>query len=400
MSTPFTPTTWGNEIVLEYGKSLRTYSQEAAAYRVFGTNGPIGWHDEALAAGPGVILGRKGANRGVEYWPEPFWVIDTAYYVRPLTDLNMRWLYYAIIHYRLGDVDDGSPIPSTTRAAVYPMPFAKPERWEQDAIAELLGSLDDKIEMNRRMTATVEAMAQALFKSWLVDFDPVHARAAGVPTGLPAELEALLPNSFDGDNLPRGWTLTPLTAIAEFLNGLALQKFPAVAGEDSLPVIKISEMRGGPRSNSGQAAATIPTQYRIEDGDHLFSWSGSLTHCLWSHGPGALNQHLFKVTAKAHPNWLAYWAVDHFLPEFRAIAAEKAVTMGHIQRHHLDEAVLAMPPRPLLNELSRTFTPLHHRLLSLALEAKTLERLRDTLLPRLISGQLRIDTAACEVAEA
>jgi type I restriction enzyme S subunit len=305
----------------------------------------------------------------------------------------------AFTNYILG-TQTGTAVPHISSSQIRNFKFLRPTQPEQTEIANLLGSLDDKIEMNRRMAVTVEAMAQALFKSWLIDFDPVHARVAGLTTGLPAELEALLPNSFDRDNLPRGWTLTPLTVIADFLNGLALQKFPAVAGEDSLPVIKISEMRGGPRSNSGRAAATIPTQYRIENGDHLFSWSGSLTHCLWSHGPGALNQHLFKVTPKAYPDWLAYWAVDHFLPEFQAIAAEKAVTMGHIQRHHLDEAALAMPPRPLLNELSKTFTPLHHRLLSLALEAKTLERLRDTLLPKLISGQLRIDIATSEVAEA
>ena len=142
--------TWGEEISLEYGKSLRDYSDAAGHFRVFGTNGPIGWTDKPLADGPGVILGRKGAYRGVRYSSDPFFVIDTAYYVTPKTDLDMRWLYYAIIHHQLGKIDDGSPIPSTTRAAVYPREIVVPEPDEQRAIADILGALDDKIDQNRR----------------------------------------------------------------------------------------------------------------------------------------------------------------------------------------------------------------------------------------------------------
>src|SRR5438128_218723 len=111
--------TWGEEISLEYGKALRDYSDAIGPVRVYGTNGPIGWTDNPLANGPGVILGRKGAYRGVQFSPDPFFVIDTAYYVVPKTELDMRWLYYAIKYHELGAIDDGSPIPSTTRAAVY-----------------------------------------------------------------------------------------------------------------------------------------------------------------------------------------------------------------------------------------------------------------------------------------
>jgi type I restriction enzyme S subunit len=111
--------TWGDVVSLQYGKALRTYGDNGRT-RVYGSNGPIGWTDEApLVDGPGVILGRKGAYRGVEYSKQPFFVIDTAYFLRPLVPLDLRWLYYAVKHHRLGEIDDGSPIPSTTRAAVY-----------------------------------------------------------------------------------------------------------------------------------------------------------------------------------------------------------------------------------------------------------------------------------------
>jgi type I restriction enzyme, S subunit len=149
--------TWGEEISLEYGKALRGYDTAHGKYRVFGSNGPIGWHSEYLTTGPGVILGRKGAYRGVEYWRDPFWVIDTAYYVVPNTELDPRWLYYAIKHYKLGEIDDGSPIPSTTRAAVYVKELQVPPLREQQAIACVLGALDDKIELNRRRNRTLDA---------------------------------------------------------------------------------------------------------------------------------------------------------------------------------------------------------------------------------------------------
>ena len=207
--------TWGDEISLEYGKALRGYETTRGMYRVFGSNGPIGWTSQALAQGPGVILGRKGAYRGVQYSQEPFFVIDTAYYVVPKSKLDMRWLYYAIKHHKLGEIDDGSPIPSTTRSAVYIRDVEIPLIEEQRAIAHILGTLDDKIELNRHMNETLEAIARAMFKSWFVDFDPVRAKMSGEPPesicqrlGLTPDLLALFPDRLVDSELgeiPEGW---------------------------------------------------------------------------------------------------------------------------------------------------------------------------------------------------
>ncbi len=272
---------------------------------------------------------------------------------------------------------------------------------EQSAAAGLLSYLDEKIELNRRMARTLEDMARALFRSWFVDFDPVRAKMEGRDPALPVDAADLFPGRFGDDDMPHGWELTPLSSMARFLNGLALQKFPPSPGAPSLPVIKIAEMRAGIKPNSGRASVDLPSaDYIVEDGDHLFSWSGSLTQCLWSHGRGALNQHLFKVIPKGRPAWLLYFAVDHFLPEFQAIASDKAVTMGHIQRRHLDEAVLALPGPGTLEALDRVMMPLFERLTTLPLEIRTLARLRDTLLPKLISGELRLPDAEALVEEA
>lgn len=270
----------------------------------------------------------------------------------------------------------------------------------QHAIADLLGALDDRIELNRRMAETLEAQARALFRSWFVDFDPVRARAEGRPTSLPNALAALFPTRLADDGLPEGWKWRPLSSIGRFLNGLALQKYAPDDDAASLPVIKIVELRAGPTAKSGRARADLPAEYIVNDGDHLFSWSGSLTHVRWSHGPGALNQHLFKVTPLDVPAWLTFQAVEEHLAEFQAIASGKAVTMGHIQRHHLDEAMVAMPCASLLSAADDVMTPIHHRVLGLALQSRTLTALRDTLLPKLTSGELRIRDAERAVAAA
>ncbi len=170
---------------------------------------------------------------------------------------------------------------------------------EQRAIAHVLGSLDDKIELNRRMNETLEGIARALFKSWFVDFDPVRAKAEGRDPGLPKPIADLFPDSFEDSELgeiPKGWEVKALDEVACFLNGLALQKYPPTAN-GWLPVIKIAQLRAKSMSGADRASSELDTDYVVKDGDILFSWSGSLECALWAGGPGALNQHLFKVSS-------------------------------------------------------------------------------------------------------
>jgi type I restriction enzyme S subunit len=266
---------------------------------------------------------------------------------------------------------------------------------EQRAIAHILGPLDDKIELNRRMNETLEAMARALFQSWFVDFDPVRAKAEGRDPGLPQPLADLFPaRLLDSElgEIPEGWEVRSLDEVARFLNGLALQKYPP-ADERSLPVIKIAQLRSGNTSGADRASADLDPDYVVEDGDILFSWSGSLECVLWAGGPGALNQHLFKVTSADYPRWLCYLGVHTHLDDFRHIAAGKATTMGHIQRYHLSDAKLAVPAESLLDAMDTRFSPVVESLWKREVESRTLAALRDTLLPKLISGELRVKDA-------
>ena len=272
---------------------------------------------------------------------------------------------------------------------------------EQKAIAAVLGALDDKIELNRRMNATLEAMARALFQSWFVDFDPVR-RNKDEGGRMKDEISALFPDSFQDSALgiiPKGWEVRSLDKTANYLNGLALQKYPPGEGP-TLPVIKIAQLRKGDSVGADRCNSNLPPDYVVQDGDVLFSWSGSLEVELWCGGPGALNQHLFKVTTPEFPKWFYYLWTLHHLEEFRLIAAAKATTMGHIQRGHLTAAKALIPPRPLLDAMTRTMSPLIDQIIANRLQSRTLATLRDTLLPKLLSGELSVARLESELENA
>ena len=320
-----------------------------------------------------------------------------------------RFLLFALqspqVQHEIGwNEGTGSTVSNVRIPVLEALRIPTPSLEMQREVGEVLGALDDRIELLRQTNATLEAIAQALFKSWFIDFDPVRAKVEGrEPEGMDAATAALFPAAFEESALgviPKGWAVRSLDSFATYLNGLALQKYPPEGEDEYLPVIKIAQLRAGHTGGSDRASARLKPEYVVRDGDVLFSWSGSLEVEFWCGGDGALNQHLFKVTSKEVPKWFHYLATKHFLPSFRDIAAHKATTMGHIQRGHLSEARLAMPPAEVLKALSSTMEPLLERRINGALQARELAALRDSVLPRLISGKLRLPEAQALAAEA
>ncbi|PSO42976.1 restriction endonuclease subunit S [Candidatus Saccharibacteria bacterium QS_5_54_17] len=239
--------------------------------------------------------------------------------------------------------------------------FKLPSLNEQKEIAKVLSGLDQKIELNRRMNETLEEMGQALFKHYFIDNPEAEE-----------------------------WDKFSLDDIAEFLNGLAMQKHPPKDTENILPVIKIRELNSGITDATDFVTSDIPEKYIVCNGDMLFSWSGTLKVKIWTEGNGGLNQHLFKVTSDKYPQWLYYYWTKYHLNQFVDTAANKATTMGHIQRRHLKEARASIPGNNKLKEVDQYIAPLHKQRVNCLLEINNLAELRDSLLPRLMSGKVKM----------
>ena len=251
-----------------------------------------------------------------------------------------------------------------------------PSLADQRRIASILSSLDRKIELNNKINADLEEMAQTIFKNWFVDFEPFK--------------DGKFVNSELG-MIPEGWKVGRLTEIASYMNGLAMQKFPPKNNEDSLPVLKIKELgQGFCGTDSDRCSCNIKNECKIHNGDVIFSWSGTLLVDVWCGGDCGLNQHLFKVTSEDYPKWFYYYWTKHHLQEFIHIAKDKAVTMGHIKRGHLEEALVAIPDNDSMQKANELFEPILSKIISLRLESSHLSLLRDTLLPRLMSGEIEV----------
>ena len=344
-----------------------------------------------------MTVGRSGASFGVvAYTAVPYWPLNTALYVTDFHGNDERFVYYFLKGLDFTSFNSGSAQPSLNRNHIHPMPVCVPERAEQRAIAEVIGSLDDKIEQNRRTARSLERLAQAIFRAWFVDFEPVKAKAAGATAypSMPQPVFDALPARFvDSDigSVPQGWEVKSLSEIATFLNGLALQKYPPRDDGEDLRVVKIAELRKGSTDGADLANGDVPAEYVIDDRDLLFSWSGTLEAEFWFGGKGALNQHLFKVTSPHFPSWFCLLWIRQHMPWFRAIAASKATTMGHIKRGHLQEARVVVPPAAVIREADQVIGPLQDLHAQLMFESRKLAAMRDYLLPKLLSGDVRVE---------
>lgn len=193
------------------------------------------------------------------------------------------------------------------------------------------------------------------------------------------------------DDIHADWQRSSLLGIADYLNGLAMQKYRPSEGEQGLPILKIKELRQGTcDANSELCSPSIKPEYIVHDGDVIFSWSGSLLVDLWCGGTCGLNQHLFKVTSTIYAKWFYYAWTNHHLQKFAAIAADMATTMGHIKREELAKSEVLVPSRHDYDRIGGLLAPLYDLVISNRIENRKLASLRDGLLPQLMSGQIDI----------
>lgn len=278
---------------------------------------------------------------------------------------NPKFIHYylrqrSVIDY-VNNMSGQSAQPNINFEEIKSIDILLPDIEEQTPIASILSSLDDKIDLLNRQNKTLEQLAKTLFRQWFVE-----------------EKE-------------ESWEKMPLSTIADFLNGLACQKFPPKNQTDKLPVLKIKELSSGISDNSDWASTDIKQEYVVKNGDVIFAWSASLMVIIWNGEDCILNQHLFKVTSEIYPKWFYYLWCKYHLAEFISISASHATTMGHIKRGDLDEAMVLVPSKVELKKMTVSIEPLFEKMIINHNQIRTLTQLRDTLLPKLMSGEVRVN---------
>ena len=261
-----------------------------------------------------------------------------------------------------------------------------PDKFTQQKIAKVLSDLDSKIEINNKINAELEAMAKTLYDYWFVQFDFPDAN------GKPYKSSGgkMVWNEELKREIPVGWEVGTLLDIADFVNGLACQKFRPNENEDSYRVIKIREMGTGFTENSEFVSTNIPDKVIIHNGDILFSWSATLDVKIWTGGTGALNQHIFKITSNDVPKSYYYFELLNYLQHFKMQAELRKTTMGHITQDHLKQSRITIPSFDLINKLDKIIKPILDKKVKLEEENQELISLRDWLLPMLMNGQVSV----------
>ena len=374
---------WGDLATLEYGKGLRDYRNSRGPHPVFGTNGRIGYHTDALSCGPTVIVGRKGAYRGVHYSPKPCWVIDTAFRLKPRKEIDTRWAYYELLNQDINKLDSGSAIPSTSREEFYALPVTVPPIQEQRAIAQILGAFDDKIELNRRMGETLDEAVRALFKSRFVGRQSC-------------------------------WSVKSLAEVSSTIKGRSYRSTELVKTSDTAMVTLKSFRRGGGYSPDGLKPfkGAYKHEQVVRPGDVVVACT-DVTQAADVVGRSAVVQRsrtFGKLVASL--DVLVVRPIGHHVSS--AFLYGLTNTRGfvvHAQSYATGTTVLHMdskavpsfrfrcPPREQIAAFDRLAEPAIERCTKFVQEADCLKELRDALLPKLLSGEIRIRNAE-RIAEA
>lgn len=355
---------------------------------VAGSSGIIGYHSISKIDPPCITIGRSGSVGKLFFYNEAIWPHNTSLYIKSFKNNNEKYIFYLLKTVDFERLCDSSVVPSLNRNFVYPIkvPFYD-NIADQQKIAAVLSSLDDKIALNNRINAKLEQMAKRLYDYWFVQFD--FPNTDGNP--YKSSGGKMVWNEILKREIPDGWEVGNLYDIAEYVNGLACQNYRPKESEKSLPVIKIREMNEGITADTEKVSASIPGKYRIYAGDILFSWSASLEIKIWTGETGGLNQHIFKVIPKGYfSKGYVYQQLSAYLVNFQKMAESRKTTMGHITSDHIKQSRILIPPKEIISAFTKKTLSIFNYQLSIEKETQKLTALRDRLLPLLMNGQVEV----------
>ena len=387
----------GQVIELKRGYDLPGRERLPGPVPVVSSSGITGAHRESKVPGPGVITGRYGTLGKVYFILDDFWPLNTTLYVRDFKENDPRFVSYLLRGLDFSGHSDKAAVPGLNRNHMHEEPVRIPtDVGEQRAIAHILGTLDDKIELNRRMNETLEAMARALFKSWFVDFDPVRAKMEGRGTGLPQDIANLFPDRLVDSEMgetPEGWQVSSLgDVVALRRKGIDPAREPS-----DTPYIGLADMPRGSIALTewGEAGSVFSRKSAFKAGDILFGKLRPYFHKVGIAPVDGLCSTDIVVLVARKPKWSAFVLACVSSSAFVAHTSQTATgtKMPRTSWRAMRRYELCRPTDTIASEFQRIVSRMLRRIVGNIHESRTLAALRDTLLPQLISGELRVHAA-------
>jgi len=373
----------GEEIELVYGKGLPEKKREFGEYPVFGSNGIIGYHNENLIKGPGVIIGRKGSVGEIKFSKIDFWPIDTTYYIKLKKKGNIKFWYYFLQYLKLNKLNSHSAVPGLNRDQIYQITVKIPNLPEQNAITTILSSLDEKIELNQKMNKTLEAIGQALFKRWFIDFEFPNEedkpyKSSGGEMVYSEEL---------GKEIPKGWRAGVINDDFELTMG---QSPPGKTYNEIGEGIKFFQGRTdfGFRYPTERVYCTAPTRF-AQPGDTLVSVRAPVGDINMSLEKCCIGRGLATIRHKTNSRSYTYYSMHMLKKEFERYESEGTV-FGSITKKKFLNLKIVIPPTEIIELFESLLYPIDQKIEDNEIQSRTLSNLRDSLLPKLMSGKIRV----------
>ncbi len=406
MGSEWRQTSLGEVVELKRGYDLPQRDRMPGAVPLVSSSGVTDYHVKAKVEGPGVVTGRYGTLGEVFYVPNDFWPLNTTLYVRDFKGNDPRFISYLLRGLDFSAYSDKAAVPGLNRNHLHQAGVCLPSDIpEQRAIAHILGTLDDKIALNRRMNETLEEMARALFKSWFVDFDPVRAKMEGrwrpgeSLLGLPAEhydlfLDRLVPSELG--EIPEGWEVGVLDDMVELLSGGTPKTSVPSYWDGDIPWYTAKDAPNGSDVFAVDTERKI-TQLGVKNSatrvldaaTTVITARGTVGRLTCLGVPMAMNQTCYGIRgARSYPDFFTYWNVR--------MAVDQLQTRTHgtifdtITRQTFKLVDTVIPPAEVAKAFEGLVSTLMHRILRNLHEGQVLTDIRDTLLPKLVSGELRV----------
>jgi type I restriction enzyme S subunit len=369
----------GDLVTFQRGHDLTKAENIEGKYLIAGSNGIIGYHNSYTTKGPGVTIGRSGNIGNAYYYEEDFWAHNTTLYVKEFKNSDPKFIYYLLRNLNFGGHNSGSAVPSLNRNYIHPIEVLAPETiTEQKEIASILSSLDDKIELNLQMNQTLEAMAQALFKEWFVNFN--------FP-GFDGKLENYLPIGWKEEKLSnavevKGGT-TPSTKESKFWDGEFHWATPKDLSNLQSPVLLTTERKITEAGVKEIGSGILPK------GTLLLSSRAPVGYLAVSQIPVSINQGFIAIQGKSVSNlFMFFWLVQNMeLVKSKANGS----TFQEVSKGSFKEIEIVVPSKNIVDLFDEVISPIFERIVNNEKENQALTQLRDSLLPKLMSGKITVN---------